>query len=367
MTDVFTVKVARFSQSRKAADKVKLDDAALRKWYDENTNSIALPGRVRIRYVKFDATRKDVQAKMTVTEDEMRDRYDVTIDRYRSTGTNGVETVKKFEEVKSEIEKELRLMAAVQFFETNINSRAYAVKAAKGSSRLDEIAKEEGLKVEKSDWFSTDGGYQEGFMKRTYQICPGAAGLAAAVAELDPESEDLRYGVVASDKAVWLIEKAETSPAHVPSFEEAKKAIRPRALRDAKAAAFKAEVEAAIAKGAKSLLAGPQVSTNLTFTVADLGSEAFKDQMTVARAAMKLYKGEVSGFELTSAGNALVVVCQDRVEGDAAKAMVLRSRVAEDISMLQRRQIPEEWLKWNLDRLGFETNDISSLEDAEEY
>ena len=366
MTDVFTVKVARFTQDRKAADKIKVDDAALRKWYDANTNSLALPERVRIRFVKFDATKKEVLAKMVVTEDEMRDRYDVTVDRYTSTDTNGVEKVKKFEEVKGEIEKELRRMAAVQFYETNLNSRAYAVKAAKGSSRLDEIAKEDGMKVETSDWFATDGSYKEGFMKRTYQICPGAAGLVEAVAELDMESEDLRYAVVSSDRAVWLIEKAEVSPAHTPSFEEAKNAIRPRALRDAKADAFKAEVESKIAKGVKTVLAEGNVSTNLTFTVSDLNPDSFQDQMTVARAAMKLKKGELSGFELTSTGRALVVLCENRVDGDAAKAMVLRSRVAEDISMLQRRQLPETWMKWNLERLGFEPNDLSSVEEVAE-
>jgi hypothetical protein len=366
MTDVFTVKVARFTQDRKAADKIKVDDAALRKWYDANTNSLALPERVRIRFVKFDATKKEVLAKMVVTEDEMRDRYDVTVDRYTSTDTNGVEKVKKFEEVKGEIEKELRRMAAVQFYETNLNSRAYAVKAAKGSSRLDEIAKEDGMKVETSDWFATDGSYKEGFMKRTYQICPGAAGLVEAVAELDMESEDLRYAVVSSDRAVWLIEKAEVSPAHTPSFEEAKNAIRPHALRDAKADAFKAEVESKIAKGVKTVLTEGNVSTNLTFTVSDLDSNSFQDQMTVARAAMKLKKGELSGFELTSTGRALVVLCENRVDGDAAKAMVLRSRVAEDISMLQRRQLPETWMKWNLERLGFEPNDLSSVEEVAE-
>ena len=69
----------------------------------------------------------------------MRDRYDVTVDRYTSTGTNGVETVKKFEEVKGEIEKELRQIAAVLFYETYLIDRAYAAPAAKGASRLDEM------------------------------------------------------------------------------------------------------------------------------------------------------------------------------------------------------------------------------------
>ena len=364
MTDTFTVRVAKFSQDKKDADAVKLDDAALRKWYDANTNSLALPERVKIRYVKFDATNPMVLAKMTVTEDEMRDRYDVTVDKYTSTDTNGVEKVKKFEEVKAGIEKELRQIAAVQFYETNMNYRAYAQKAAKGSSRLDEIAKEEGLKVETSDWFSTEGGYQDGFMKRASQICPGAQGFAEAVAELDSSSEDLRYAVVSSDRAVWLIEKAETSAKHLPTFDEAKAAIRPRALRDAKADAFKARVEAVAAKGAAAVLAGKDVSTNLTFSVSDLrqGGVSFENAMAVARASMKLKKGEVSEFTQTGTGRAILVVCQDRVAGDAAKAMVLRSQVKDDLAMLQLRQIPDSWKKWNLDRLGFEPGEVSSVE-----
>ena len=364
MTDSFTVRVAKFTQAKKDADAVKLDDAALRKWYDANTNSLALPERVKIRFVKFNALDPMVLAKMTVTEDEMHDRYDVTVDKYTSTDTNGVEKVKKFEEVKAGIEKELRQIAAVQFFETNVNNRAYAKKAAKGSSRLDEIAKEDGLKVETSDWFAVDGGYQDGFMKRISQICPGAQGFAEAVAELDPSSEDLRYAVVSSEKAVWLVEKAETSPKHVPTFAEAKDIIRPRALRDAKADAFKAQIEAIAAKGAKAVLVGKDVSTNITFTVSDLrqGGASFENEMYVARAAMKLKKGEVSEFTKIGTGRALLVVCEDRKPGDAAKAMVLRSQVKDDLAMLQLRQIPDSWKKWNLERLGFEPGEMSSVE-----
>ena len=369
MTDTFTVRVARFSQSKKEADAVKVDDAALRKWYDENKKSLELPDRVKIRYVRFDATDKAVQAKMSVSEDDMRDLYDSTVDRYTSTDTNGVETVKKFEEVKAEVEKEARRIAALQFFETNLNFRAYGTKAAEGSSRLDEIAKEEGRKVETSEWFTLDErAYNEGFMRRASTICPGANGFNEAVAELDSETEDLRYAIVSSDKAVWLIEKAQVSAKHTPTFDEAKEIIRPRALRDAKADAFKASVEAIAAKGAAAVEAVKGVSTNIVFSVADLrqGASAFEDAFAVARAARKLKKGEVSEFTLTSPGNAILVVCKDRVPGDATKAMVLRAQVRDELAMLQMRQIPESWRKWNLARMGFETGEISGVENQEE-
>ena len=368
MTDTFTVKVAKFVQEKKDADAVKVDDAALRKWYEDHKKSLELPERVKIRYVKYNAADPMVLAKMTVTEDEMRDRYDVTIDKYTSTDTNGVETVKKFEEVKSGIEKELRQIAAVQYFETNLNARVYGESPVAASARLAAIAKQDGVKIETSDWFSVDGAYQEGFMKRASQIFPGVQGFSEVVAELDPSSEDLRYGIITSEKAVWLVEKAETSPKHVPTFEEAKDAIRPRALRDAKADAFKASVEAIAKQGAKAVESVKGVSTNITFTVADLrnGAQSFENQMAVARAAMKLQKGEVSEFTLTGIGRAILVVCEDRVAGDAAKAMVLRSQVRDDLAMLQLRQVPTAWRKWNLERLGFEPGEISSVEVVEE-
>jgi hypothetical protein len=366
MTDSFTVKVARFAEDKKEADAVKLDEEGLKKWYDEHAKSLELPERIKLRMVAFDATDTNVLAKMTVSEDALRDHYDVTVDKYTSTDTNGVETVKKFEEVRDLVDKEVRQVEAVEYFVTNLNSRVYGVKAAEGKSRLDEIAAEEGRKVVTTDWFAPDGTYKEGFMKRAYQICPGAQTLNEVVAELDSDSEDLRYGVVRSDRTVWLVEKVETSPAHVPTFEEAKEIVRPRALDAAKADAFKAKVEAVAKKGVDAVLASGNVSTNITFAVCDLNSGAFPDQNAIVGAAIKLRKGEISEFTSTGKGRGLLVVCEDRVPGDAAKAQIWKLQVSGSAEALQRRQIPEAWQKWNLERLGFETGDGSSVVDAEE-
>ena len=366
MTDSFTVKVARFTEDKKEADAVKLDDEGLKKWYDEHAKSLELPERIKLRMVAFDATDTNVLAKMVVSEDALRDHYDVTVDKYTSTDTNGVETVKKFEEVRDLVDKEVRQVEAVEYYVTNLNSRVYGVKAAEGKSRLDEIAAEEGRKVVTTDWFAPDGTYKEGFMKRAYQICPGAQTLNEVVAELDSDSEDLRYGVVRSDRTVWLVEKVETSPAHVPTFEEAKEIVRPRALDAAKADAFKAKVESVAKKGVDAVLASGNVSTNITFAVCDLNSGAFPDQNAIAGAAIKLRKGEISEFTSTGKGRGLLVVCEDRVPGDAAKAQIWKLQVRGSAEALQRRQIPEAWQKWNLERLGFETGDGSSVVDAEE-
>ncbi len=366
MTDSFTVRVARFRQTQAEVDAVSLDDEGLKKWYEDNKSSLALPDRIKVRLVKFDATKEDVLAKMSVTEDEMRDHYDATIDKYTSTDTNGVEVVKAFDDVKGDIEKELRRIAAVQFFETNLNRRVYAEQAGAGASRLDAIAKEDGLEVVTSDWFTLDGGYVEGFMKRATSICPGANGFAEAVAELDPSSEDLRYCVVSSDRAVWLVETAETSPAHTPDFDEAKNVVRPRALRDAQAEAFKASVEAIAAKGAEAVLATANVSTNITFAVCDLQQGDFPDQRVIASAARKLAKGEVSEFARTGSRSGLLVVCEDRQSGDAAKATLLSAQVRDEVARLQAGQLPEAWRRWNLERLGFEPGEGASVDEAED-
>jgi hypothetical protein len=363
LTDTYTVRVARFAQSTEDADKVKIDDADIRKWYDANTNSLALPERIKIRMVKFDATQPAILAKMVVTEDELHDHYDATIDRYTTTDTNGVESVKKFEDVKGQVEKEVRRIAAVQYFETNLNRLAYAVKSQKGASRLDEIATDSGLKVETSNWFSLEGGAVEGFSKSINSIIPGVEGFAASVAELDPSSDDLRYGVVRSDNAVWLIEKAETSPAHTPSFDEAKEAIRPRVLRDAKTDAFKASIDAIASKGTNAVLSTTVVSTNITFAICDLKAGDFADQNAVADVVRKLNKDEISSFKRTGMNTGLLVVCLDRVEGDAAKVLLVKDQIAADLTTLQRRQLPESWQKWNLESLGFESNETSSIVD----
>ena len=365
VTDSYTVRVARFKQDKAEADAVKLDDAGLKKWYDENSKSLELPERIKLRMVRFDAAASNALASVTVTEDALRDYYDVTVDKYTTTDTNGVETVKKFEDVRAEVEKEVRLIESVQCLTTSLVSRVYGVKAAEGKSRLDEIAAESGAKVETSDWFALDGNYKDGFMRRATSICPGAQNFEEVVAELDSSSEDLRYGVVVSDKDVWLVEKAETSEAHVPTFDEAKDIIRPRALAAAKADAFKAKVEAIAKKGAKAVLESGDVSTNITFAVCDMKPGDFPDQNVIMGAAMKLRKGEVSDFAPTGVGKALLVVCEDRVPGDAAKAQIWKLQVRSEVEALQRRQIPETWKKWNLDRLGFEPGEGASIVDAE--
>lgn len=371
-TDKFTVKVATFMDKDFA--KVKVDDKALEAYYKDNTNSIALPDLASVKYIKYKADAPERLKQFTIPEDEMRDHYDATQSRWETTGTNGVTVTKKFEEVKGEIEKELQLVASLEAYRTNLLFRAYPQDGAKAGDRMAEIAKADNQKIETSKLFALDGrSWVKGFMSRVSEVAPGCPGFAEAVAELDPESQDLRYGVVAGKDSVYLVERAQFVPAHVPTFEEAKEHIKEDALKDAQAKAFKASVEkmralaaAETAKGKAfdaKLFAGANVSTSITFSVSGLQYGAFPDSMTVAMPTMKLAQGQISEFIKTSnPRRGLLVYVEKREAGDAAQAQMMRSQLRDDLSRYAAMALPRAWGEWNLDRVGYTANSFSSTE-----
>ena len=378
VTDKYTVRIASFSD--RDGGKVKLTDAELEEYYRENTNSIAMPDCVTVKYIKYQADDAKRLAQFKITEDEMRDHYDATSARFETQTTNGVIT-KKFEEVKGIIEKELQVIASVEAYRTNLLFRAFPNDAQSSTAkvdRLEKIAAEDKMKVNVSPLFSLSGtGYVPGFMSRTESFAPGISGFTAAVAELDPDSEDLRYGVVSGSNVVYLIERNSFVKAHVPPFSEAKSIIRPRALTAARAKAFKASVEkqralaaAAVAKGqpfdAKAL-AAQSVTTSITFSVSSLQRDSFLDSQYVASAVMKLSKGQISEFISTAnPTRGLLVYVEDRVPGDAAEAQMVRLQLRDELASLSASDVPAAWNRWNLERLGFTTTQISSVEKSDE-
>lgn len=377
VTDKLTVRVVRFRDKAKSAPK--LDDKALKAYYDENTNSIALPDCVKVRYVKYQADAPARLKQFKISEDEMKDHYDATLDRYETQTTNGVVT-KKFEEVKGSIEKELQLIASLEAYRTNLLFRAYPAdgKVDAKVSRLDQIAKEDKTKVRTSPRFALNGGrYVPGFMSRPAAFASGVPGFLEAVAELDPGSNDLRYGVVAGTNAVYLIERVEFEKAHVPPFAEAKDIIRRDAVADAKAKAFKAEVDriralaaAELAKGKPfdaKLFGDANVSTSITFSVSSLGTGSFADSSHVAAPSMRLSKGQISDFIKTALpGQGLVVYLENRTPGDAAEAQMVRSQIRNELGQANAFEFVSAWNKWNLSRMNLKANAGASTEEYDD-
>ena len=377
VTDKLTVRVVRFSDKAKSAPK--LDDKALRGYYDENTNSIALPDCVTVRYVKYVADEPKRLAQFKITDDEMHDHYDANLNRFEVQTTNGVVT-RKFEEVKGLLEKELQLIASLEAYRTNLLFRAYPSDGAADpkASRLDMIAREDKAKVRTSPLFSIDGSrYVPGFMSRPAAFAPGVDGFSEAVAELDPESPDLRYGVVSGTNCVYLIERAKFVKAHVPSFDEAKAIIRADAEADAKEKAFKASVDKVRALAAAELANGKpfspkmfgdaNVSTSITFAVSTMARGAFPDANYVAAPAMRLAKGQISDFVKGALpGQGLVVYLEDRVPGDAAEAQMVRSQIRDEMSQATAYSFVTEWNRWNLSRMNLKAGAGASMEEYDD-
>ena len=332
-----------------------------------------------VRYVKYVADEPKRLAQFKITDDEMHDHYDANLNRFEVQTTNGVVT-RKFEEVKGVLEKELQLIASLEAYRTNLLFRAYPSDGAADPrvSRLDAIAKEDKAKVRTSPLFSMDGSkYVAGFMSRPAAFAPGVDGFSEAVSELDPESPDLRYGVVSGTNCVYLIERDRFVKAHVPSFEEAKSIIRADAEADAKEKAFKASVDkvralaaAELAKGkpfSPKMFGDANVSTSITFTVSSMAIGAFPDASHVAAPAMRLTRGQISDFVKGALpGQGLVVYLEDRVPGDAAEAQMVRSQIRDEMSQATAYSFVTEWNRWNLSRMNLKAGAGASMEEYDD-
>ena len=377
MTDVMTVRVATFTDK---SESPKLDDAALMKYYESHTNSLALPDLVSVRFIKFDSNDEARYSKLVISDEEVQDYYDTVSARYETQTTNGV-VRKTLDEVKPELVKELQQSSLVDVLATNLIARVFAgageekVEGKAKESMLDKIAAEENMTVRTSPRFGAEGAHVvKGLMESASKFAPGTEGFATAAFELDPEIEDFRYGVIRGTNCVYMIERASFTPAHVPTFEEAKAVIRDPATKEAKNDAFKASVDKVAdaareaLKGGKpfdaSMFEGANVSTGLTFTARMPGS--FPNSSRVSLAARKLGKGELSGFTEASPNTAVVVYMEDRKPGDLSMAATMEKELRGYLARSAYGDIFSSWKEWNLARLGFVPGEGFETKDPED-
>ena len=82
---------------------------------------------------------------------------------------------------------------------------------------------------------------------------------------------------------------------------------------------------------------------------------------------MKLGKGQISDFIATAnPARALLVYVENRVPGDAADAQMVRAQLRDELSSMSAGGVPAAWNRWNLERLGFTTTHMSTVERADE-
>ena len=368
-TDKITVRIARFQH--KNAASVKLDDAALKAYYESHTNSLALPDLTAVRYVKVPADDAESLKKVAITDDDLHARYDETSDRY---GTN------EFEKVKAQVERELRLERAVEAACDALYARVCPDGAADdGVDRLAQLAKAEKLEVKTSRPFSISGEkFVPGFMVDAATVLPDCRDFVATVSDLDPAEPSARYRAIAGSNAVYVVGLATNlcTLARVPAYEEVTNnaSVRRDALADLKAQDFKKgvdKVREAVLAGLKKtskfdpkLFGDANVSTSITFVAQTaMRANAFPDARSVVPAAVRLAKGELSELVTTGLpGNGVVVYVEDRKPGDAAE-VAAAGQMREMMARGQSETAVRAWNEANMARLGIQPSDWASMKD----
>ena len=352
MTDIFTVRAAEVSNRFVGVD-MKLTQEDYRKYYEENKDSFAQPDRVAMRYVAVPVT--NYLASVSVPEDDLLEYYDSHPETYTRTVTNDVTEPIPFAEVRDKILAELRLEEARYCAGTAVTFKVYGKLADAPDRALATLAAQERAEVKPTPLFSADD---------TLFWTDNPKEFAAAAFELDPEREDMRFGIVKGDAYVYVMESAKSSPAHTPEYAEVLNELRPQAEQKARSDAFSAavkalrdEITALMAEG-KSFAEAAQakalnVSTSLTYSVSDIQGAKFDNSFAIAYNSMTLKTGEVSEAIPAASDKSLLVYIEDRKPGDALSAEMMRAQVRANIARRRDKGLFKEWLAWNLTQRDF--------------
>lgn len=352
MTDRFTVQAAAIS-NRFALSEMRLSEEDLRKYYEENKASFALPDRVAVRYISIPVS--NYLAHVSVPEDDLMEYYDSHADTYTRTTTNNTKESIPFAEVRDKIQAELQLEEARYCASTAVTFTIYGKLANAGDNALDVAAEQAKVALKTSPLFAAD---------ETLYWTENSKAFADAAFELDPERSDSRFGIVKGDQFIYVIERKEFSAAHTPTYENVLNELRPRALAKARNEAFqdyvkelRKELRTLMDQG-KSFAAAAQakalnVSTSLTYSVNEIQNQSFPNSFSIAYGAMTLKKGELSEAIPASAAQSLLVYVQDRQPGDALAAEMMRAQVRSGIARRRSSNLFSDWLTWNLGKQDF--------------
>jgi len=379
-TDDFTVRVVTFQD--KKFSSVKVDDKALEAYYKDNTNDVMLVEGMLVKYVKVPADTPARLAKVTVTEEDIKDLYDsVKDDRFTTSGTNDTKVTRAYEEVKSVLERELRLQGSLDAirdaFYTRLGTDAESPSPEAISNLLATVAREEKTTVVTTSRFALEGRSLKGYSVPVSMVLPECKDFVETVTKIGKDTENAtseypsdHFGTAASSNAVYILQ-CFPQPARLLTFAEAKEVIRQDALEDARVKAFKAEVgkvralaAAELAKNKKfdaKIFGDANVSTSITFSVRAMSARqsTFPDQYFVMEPTLKLEPGQISDF--VSVGDprrAIVVYLEKRAPGavDVKVWNELRAGMMGQYAGMMGMMLSRSWVDWNLKRLNVEVS-----------
>ena len=376
-SDKFTVSFAVFNEDAKEAAKVKVDDAAVSKWYADNKGSLKLPERYKVRYVKIPLSgvaTTNLLAKAAPSEESVKARYEANRDKgiYKISTTNGVESVKPLKDVREAIVAELKGEEVKKMIVDNVYD-FFEKRGKKDPALLDDFVSDNllntKLKIEDA-WlafkdFPKDeilDKYQDGgFITDTRFSFLGVdpSDLKNSVCFLENGAND----IIKTSDFIFLINRASADEkiekSHEPELDEIRTVVESLALDEARAQKFKATVEAVKEKGLDAVVKRSGASTNIVFQLVGLDSQKSvlgEYQNQIVPELLKLKKGEVSEFTLLEPGKAFLVACQDRIPG-SAEDYEKAEEYSKNQAIWQRQntmvQFISNWLDWNLKRLGY--------------
>ena len=363
MTDRFTVQAATVSNAF-ASVEMRQSEEDLRKFYEENKASFALPDRIAVRYIAIPVT--NYLASVSVPDEDLQEYYDSHIDTYTRATTNDTTETIPFADVRDKILADLQLEEARYCASTAVTFNVYGKLAVTDQNALQTVAQQEGLTVKDSPLFSAND---------TLYWADNSKDFVTAAFELDPERSDSRFGIVKGDAFVYVIERANFSAAHTPTYENVLEDLKPRAMAKARSDAFQDYVKELRTDLRKLLDEGKSftdaatakalnVTTSLTYSVHSIQSQSFPNNYSIAYGAMTLRKGALSEALPASASHSLLVYVQDRQPGDALAAEMMRAQISAGIARRRGSNLFTDWLTWNLAQKDFKpTRPLTSDDD----
>lgn len=194
------------------AAQVKVDDAALQRYYDAHKNNYLIPQAAKIEYVALNA--QDFAAQQTVSAEEVKKAFD---EESKAKAQQQI----VFEKEKSRIENELKLKKSAAKF--NEAKEKLAEIAFNSPDSLEQAAKELNLKIEASDeWLTQAGGEAAGM----------PADLIKAVFSDDVlNKKHNSEPVTVSPDTVWVVRAKEVRTEKTAPFVEVKDSVRDAYVR----------------------------------------------------------------------------------------------------------------------------------------
>ncbi len=278
--------------------QVKASPEDLRRYYELNTNMFMVSDQVRVAYVLFPPK----EVGVTVSEEEIKSIYDANKAAFMKPDG----TMKALKDVSDTLRQEIRRQKALEASESEATE--FTVKLAaepgKAAPTFDDLAKQKGLSVKQTDFFSKT------------EIKQGIPREFARGVDLSMENRV--SDPILSSEGVYVLSLLEKKPSYLPAFEKVKDSVKAsyeakKALEMAREAGEKARQETVsmLASGKKF----DQISSALKlhartlkpFNALDRSpTEAY--EMMAHRAAAKVRAGEVSDLVPDTTGGFFVYV-----------------------------------------------------------